>query len=366
MKKFICLLLCLIFLFSFGGCGLFGSKEPVEEPDPEPTLEPGQTMFQNPLTGLYDMENAYTGKPYAVSVNNIHQSWPQSGTSMADIIVEIETEGGISRLMCLYTDVHKAANGIGSLRSLRTQFIDGVAQWDPIIVHIGLSNNAEDWLAKYGMKTWNADGNAKLTYKDKERQKNYASEHCWFTTADMLDAYLQTQTAISPTWNPKSKTAFNFADADNPVIPSSGDATAVTYKFSKAYDGDFRYDAATGKYLKFQQGDPQVDAGNNNQQLAFDNVIVLCASIRDIYGTVYDGLISLEYNKGGTGYYFNNGKYEEITWSKSAYNADFVFTKADGTTLQINPGVTHLGIIRNDFESSINITGSSASESTGA
>ena len=57
-------------------------------------------LYRNPLNGE-PMKQAYAGRPVAVVVNNLKQALPQQGISQADIIYEIEAEGGITRMMAL-------------------------------------------------------------------------------------------------------------------------------------------------------------------------------------------------------------------------------------------------------------------------
>ena len=353
MKKLLCLFICFMLAISLAGCGLFAEEpEPIPEPEPEPEPEP--VYFLNPLTGVYDRETEYGGRPFAISVNNNEYGLPQSGVSMADIIVEIETEGGITRLMCLFTEPEKAAGGIGSIRSLRHQFIEAIYQWDPVIVHIGTSNYTDEFLWARGIKTMNGYNSESFIYIDQERREHYDSEHTKFTDAEHLKAGMEDDTfGLSPEWNPTSKTAFNFAPADSPAMLSGGSATKIYYEFSAHYDGDFRYDEATGTYKKYQHGKPHIDAGNNNTQLAFENVILLFAPIYGLYGE----LIDIDYGEGGTGYYFNGGKYEKISWEKGEYTDDFVFKNSGGSVMQINPGRTHLGIIRDYFDDILTING---------
>ncbi len=68
------------------------------------------------------------------------------------------------------------------------------------------------------------------------------------------------------------------------------------------------------------------------------------------------GLVDVKYEKGGTGYYFTQGHYEEITWRKDGYPTNFVFTKSDGTELEVNVGKTHMGVVDVDNEDRLKIT----------
>lgn len=334
---------------------MFVGSEPEPEPEPiiEPEPEPEPVLFQNPLTGLYDREYEYTGRPFAVSVNNITYGLPQSGVSAADIIVEIETEGGITRLMCIFTEPEKAAGGIGSIRSLRHQFIGAVYQWDPVIVHIGTSDYTAEYLWARGIRTMNGYNSESFIYIDQKRRENYDSEHTKFTDAEHLRAGMQDSTfGLSPDWNPTVPTAFNFVAKGEVANLSGGTARNIKYEFSKDYDGDFRYNETSGTYKKFQHGNPHIDAGNGNAQLAFENVLLLFAPVYGLYGE----LIDVDYSAGGEGYYFSGGRYEKITWTKDGYNQNFVFKKDDGSALVVNAGKTHLGIIRNSFKDTLSIS----------
>lgn len=354
MRKLLCLLLCFLLLLGLAGCG------PLSAPADKPAVllfgddtgpAPPPAGYLNPLTGLYDRDTPYTGRPFAVSVNNIDVSLPQSGISVADIMVEIETEGGITRLMCLYTQPELALGGIGSIRSLRHQFVYAVAQWDPVIVHIGASDYTDEYIAARGIRTMNGYYSESFLYIDADRRQHYDTEHTKFTDYEHLMAGMQDPIfSLSPTWSPVSATAFSFAES--PVVPQSGDAARVRFSYSNAYDADFAYVALTGKYYKYQHGDLVVDAGADNAPVGFDNLLVLFAPINGLYGD----LVDVDYSGGGQGYYFCGGRYEAINWQKDAYNQNFVFYGADGSVLSINPGTTHLSVVSTARAGSLDIT----------
>lgn len=306
----------------------------------------------NPLTGENTMAMDRVGKrPIAVSVNNIGQSWPQYGISYADYIIEIETEGGITRMMCLYSDTREIEK-IGSVRSLRDQFVAAMFPLDPIIVHIGTSVFADKVIAQYNFMTLDGGNYASAIWTDRTRV-NYASEHTKFTGGSAIEKGIAS--AKIPTDSYSNIAAFNFIGVDDTKIePSTGKATTIKYSFSSGYDGDFRYNSETGKYQKWQRGLAHMDAGNS-QQLEFENLFLLFADI-SLYPGQDKGLVEVKYDKGGEGYYFSGGRYEKITWRKDDYPSNFVFTKADGTELEVNVGKTHLGVVDNRLMSRLTIS----------
>ncbi|MEG0833189.1 MAG: DUF3048 domain-containing protein [Oscillospiraceae bacterium] len=353
MKQLPAIFLVLIMALLMFGCSSLEEKpEPPDTSTPEVTPKPTEPTFAyNPLTGLNTLAADRDKKrPYAVSINNIDKSWPQYGISKADIVYEIETEGGITRILALFSDV-RGIDQLGSVRSLRHQFVQAAYQLDPIIVHIGTSDYTEDYIQSRGIKTMNGFLTNDFLFIDAERMKHYGSEHCKFTSGELLDKgdkFFDMRT----TSESALKSAFNFAPEGSPVTLSGGDATRVKYLFSRYYDGDFTYNTTTQKYYKSQHGLPQLDAGNGDVQLSYDNLFVLYAGIHGLYGE----LVDVDFSSGGTGYYFSRGRYEEITWVKDSYSDDFVFTKTDKTTLLVNPGTTHVGIISSSLSGSTEIS----------
>ncbi len=354
MKKFLALMLCAVLALTLVACGGGGNGAIVIDPledelagtsDYYGTVDVTATKdAYNFLTGKNDIASDMVGlRPYAVSVNNILDCWPQYGLSQADIIYEMETEGGITRMMALFMDTREVPL-IGSVRSLRDQFMEAVFPLNPIIVHIGTSYIADKAVAENNFRTLDGGYLTQAIYVDRARMATYATEHCKFTSGQLIDETLPAA-KIKRELTTNVTSAFNFVPEGETTVPTTGDATAVKYSFSSYGDGDFRYDEATGKYLKWQYGRQQVDAGNDSVQLAFDNVFVIFAPISQIDGTV---LVHVDYTQGGDAYYFSQGKYEKCTLTKGDYSNNFVFTTESGEELQVNTGNTHVGVVRDD------------------
>jgi Protein of unknown function (DUF3048). len=312
----------------------------------------------NYLTGEHNMAQDRVGtRPFGVSVNNIADTWPQSGIAAADIVIEMETEGGITRLMCLYPDIREIPL-IGSVRSLRHIQIEAVYQIDPIIVHIGTSVYAEKAIAEYGMRTIDGDLVPSAIHLLKERRADgYLVEYCKYSSGSLIDDAVK-KLNIDTSSHAIIDTFFNFVPPEESVSLSGGTASKVVFRYSSnAYDGDFRYDELSKTYLKYQRNSAQIDVGegSGNTQLSFKNVLVLFAEINPIPNT-NPTLMDVVYEKGGTGYYFTDGRYEEIIWKKHSHDSSFIFKKADGTELTLNAGKTMLSLVSNAREDTLAIT----------
>ena len=156
MKRTLALLLvfCLV-LASLAGCGSSssgagrdtGSGSTAQAAPPEPTATPEPTpvpLNPNPLTGLEKESDFHNGRsPVAVMVNNLKMSsgndaFPQWGIGSADIIYEMVTEGGITRMMAVYSDYEKMPK-VGPVRSARDQHVQLMLPLGALYVHEGAS-----------------------------------------------------------------------------------------------------------------------------------------------------------------------------------------------------------------------------------
>ena len=74
---------------------------------PDGLFDPSIDFAVNPLTGIQDMDKANEGKrSVGIVVSNVQAAIPQRGVSTPDVIYEYITEGGVTRLLCVYSDFH--------------------------------------------------------------------------------------------------------------------------------------------------------------------------------------------------------------------------------------------------------------------
>ena len=364
IKRTLCLAYICLLILTMAACRsapLGGIPDPNDEWDSLTSSEYGtvpvtsaKTAY-NYLTGEMNMAQDRVGlRPYCVSVNNLEASWPQKGIEAADIILEMETEGGITRMMCLYTDTREISL-IGSVRSLRDQFIEAIYPVDPIIVHIGTSTYADKAISDHGLQTIDGNRFPSAIYIDPERQ-NYHSEHTKFTSGLLIHNAID-KLNINPESRMKHKSFFPFVPEGQSAVMTTTGLSRISFLFSNTgYDGDFRYDSDSDSWYKFQHNQPQIDSGLEAEgaQLHFTNVLILFADIRTIENT--KGLVSVNYQTGGTGIYCTGDGLVEFTWSKGDYESLFQMVLTDGSDLMLNPGKTMMCIVRNTYQDSLELT----------
>ena len=360
MKKrllsYICAALTLAVLTACGGSSSPESSSAVTETTtvpPETTTVTELTTAAeslpppaiNLLTGQSGLAaEAVNKRPIAVMINNNTASLPQYGTEAADVIMELPVEGGITRLMALYSDYTKMPN-VCSIRSCRYYFPLLAYGMDAIYIHWGSDQSiALETLNR--LQISHLDGGVvggPLFGRDAVRRKTYALEHTGYLDGSQLPSALANGGYRTDLKDGYNKTLFTFNAENAPQAPQGIAANQTVLQFSKAYYSTFTYDAATATYLKQHNGAPHMDSSTGNQ-LRFTNVIVLQTNI-GLRGT--GGLLNVDLTSG-TGKYISNGAAEDITWSKAGDEAPVVLTKADGTPLSVNTGKSYVAFIGYD------------------
>lgn len=343
----LCLLLCLCVYLC---CVCTACAQPVgdsvlqqpaeEESAPPLAVAEGVSM----LTGLpLEQSVSVRRRPVAVMVDNVRAALPQRGLSQADLVYEMVTESGITRLMAVYEN-YKTMPEVGPVRSARDQHVQLMLPLDALYLHVGGSTYANDMLAlyRYEKKSINGYYQTGALQLDADRNASVAVEHCWFTNGAMFEAAVQAYELDDVVQSPRS--AFLFMPVGAPARTLQGGAAGcVELRFSSYTSALFQYNAGTGRYDKWQFDAPQIDE-NTGTQLSFDNVVVLFTDV-----TKYpDGVLAnVRYAYGGVGVYCNGGRYEEIRWLKGAPEAPLRLVDREGyeTDLALNPGKTYVAVV---------------------
>lgn len=333
-KKLVPLFLCLCLVSSFVGCskktetlGVDKSDESSSaSSDTDTQQETVNTNAVNPLTGLYDVtSNKADDRPVAVMVNNINVAQSvQTGLNDADVIYETEVEGGITRLMAVYQDISKVEK-IGTVRSARYVYIDLAMGHNAIYVHHGTDEN---YAAPHLKDTDNFvvdvnNGGARIN-------NGKATEHTLYAYGDkvwenILSSSRKTEKGSSSTW-------LTFSEPDAKVNLEKK-AESVSVPFSGSYTTTFKYDPSTERYVRYSSDTERKDYVTG-KSVTVKNVFVLMTDMGH-YPIEKYRKISLN---SGSGYYFTNGTYTEITWSKGDDSDSFVFKTANGAELIVNAG----------------------------
>lgn len=315
---------------------------PTTEPTTVPTTEP-PVLYRHPLTGE-PLDEPFTDRPVTVSIGNTKSALPQMGISHADVLWQVEAEGGITRFLPVFTD-YEDIERIGPVRSARTFFNNISVSYDAPIAHCGGSVRG---IAGYhdltGSKISGWDhidqfANGKYFYRDPERKADgYALEHRLCITGEKLLEVMEKKDYLS---DEVVDYGYQFAEDDELVI-NGETANEIVVSFLGDTTTTFTYNPETGLYSAVQYKRDLID-GNNDEILTFKNLIVIYTS----QTKKHDGYYKRSYYElegEGEGYFAVNGKIVPITWTREDLEDPFTYTLEDGTPITMGVGKGYVGV----------------------
>lgn len=360
MKKTISAALVLALLLSLTACGTeppgqSGLPEPVTdvtpaptaEPTPEATPSPTPLPYVNPLSGEPMEEDVSANRPFAIMINNIQQALPQCGVSQAEIVYEIPAEGGVTRMMAIFTDISDIER-IGSLRSIRPYYADVGISYDAIVIHAGGSEESYTEMSGYsvdhldGVLGTYVEG---AFYRDPDRMQ-YSIEHSLFSIGAKLIEAAEDQgfslTHEGGTYD------YGLTFSEDAADQCSDEALYASIGYNSFKTTDFEYDEEDGLYYAFEYGSEYVD-DEYDVQMSFKNLLFLTTDV-----SVIDDVGRLRVRTTGTGdgYFVCGGKCVEITWERETNTDPFRYYLKDVTPLELGVGSTYVGI-RPSYGSSV-------------
>lgn len=350
-KTALSLILCFVLIFSLSACGDV-SDPTISVPDEASSggavseEEPEAKGGLNPLTGEYNLKNDAVGKrPVAITVNNVSVAQSvQTGVGKADVIFEVEVEGGITRLLALFADPTDVGK-IGTIRSMRVPFAEIVCGMDAILFYHGMDEvHCRPHVKSLGLDYMEID-----TVKYGGREKNgLAYEHTLYTSGDKLDAAIADKKFDT---EGSEKPWLNFRSEDEKASAGEQSVKKASITFNGASTTQFIYDDADKKYVRAKKDTPYTDYVTGEQE-KFTNVFVLntkytsctsdkCHGANKSY-KVYHRFADLT---SGSGWYISAGGAVEIKWSKGDSANNFTFTNTDGSELTVNSGNSYVCLV---------------------
>lgn len=319
---------------TLGGCGQEDESQ-VSLPNTESMtsvsdleLMNTEGKVQSDLTGEWVDEEVNNRRPVAVMINNIGEAMPQSGIAQADVIYEMIVEGGITRLMAVYSD-YSGLEKIGPVRSARQYYVRTADQMDAVFCHVGGSTLGYDEIERIGMD--DLDGLSGVGNYFIYRDNSRVAPHNAYTSAEGLDAAIE-YAQIDMTHDSSYEPMFSFNSKKKDLVEGSP-AVKITTEFNASRKPWFEYHEDDQQYYRFQYGEPQID-DQTGEQLHFQNVMILFA---ETYSP--DGYLMEVCNEdSGDGYYASNGQYVPITWKYE--NGTIHYYLTSGEELKMNPGKT--------------------------
>lgn len=311
---------------------------------------------ENPVDGSV---NPITGESWngqynltLVTIDTHPNALPNWGVGQADLIYEMPIQAdGSTRSLALFMGEYPQA-GAGPVRSARVAMCSLREMWGGTYCFYGYQaggdkNNVKEWIKK------NSE-TKKLAYP--AYLNGMSKNAAWFPRSNdgghvsPYNVRMNIQEVLSDYSLNPTPHAFLFT-GEGLDRGANANGIVINYKETNpAYETAYQYNASTGLYERYRNGSPYTD-GNNGEQCAFANVIVLRTEITWSSGNPSRPVIRL--NGEGVCEIFQNGKYIRGTWARNCTETDnlqnrMVFFDENGQELEMKVGKTFIQIVENE------------------
>lgn len=320
-----------------------------------------------PLNGMYytkkQKEIWETRRPLAVMVSNAKEGRPVAGLSLADIVYEGISEGGITRYMPIFFCGATLGNiEVAPIRSARSHFLDWVSEYDALHNHVGGSNTYGDneaktdpradaigQIRKYGIKDLDQFG---IGYPDCYRNPDrvgrpIATEHTMICKTDNLYEIAKergwtNEDEDGVSWD-KGFTSWKFKD--DAKVEDRSTIASISFGFWEDftdYSVVWSYDQQTNSYSRSNGGEKQIDTQTDEPILAKNIVVQLVKET----GPVDENKHLLYETQGqGKALIFQDGMAISGTWQKKNRLARTLFYDDKGKEIKFNRGQIWIEVI---------------------
>lgn len=299
------------------------------------SLDDDSNMTVAPFTGLRANRTGASVRPVMVMVENSARARPQTGLDQADLIYEILAEGDITRFAAVYHS--RAPETVGPVRSIRPYFVEIGDGIDAFIVHAGWSQEAMNMIAARSLSHFDqVYGDSAYYWRSRDRKP----PHNLYTGIGRIrDGAVQKK--LRQEWDGQGP---QFVELEGIAAYSEHNrrneqpAAYASIHYLNGYKVEYRYDSASGLYLRSMAGEAHVD-GITGKQLAAANVLV-CESSHRMADN--EGRRSVDVFGPGKGVLIQHGVKKDIVWERKA---GMIRAYMDGVEQSMLPGQTWVQIV---------------------
>lgn len=341
-------LLALVIVLTATSCGVSGTEDssaPALPTVPEPTTAPTEAPPQlgyNALTGENDMETDHN-RPVGIVITDESSTTSQLNLEAADMYFESETEGGIPRILAIFSGIDRVPDVIGPVRSARPHFVKFAKALDCIYCHIGGSQTGLETIKELGVCDI---GNIAEKSAVLKATKNYSWNTSVFQKSKLISVAQKRGYSLTSSYS----APFQFGERQG-----TDPAMTLEVKISENYTMAFTYSTNTFKYYKHRNAlSSEVHKTYTGGLIGVSNVIVMFDNRTfDAIYTSHSGKQANRYNfdmKSGEGLLATGGTCRPIRWSCST--SHLAYYESDGVTpLTVEPGKTFVCLASDTLKS---------------
>ncbi len=302
----------------------------------------------NSLTGLeYPNEEAMFRRNLIVKISNYPPVVrPQTGLNAADVVYEMEAEGGVTRFAAIFRT--NAPERVGSVRSSRLMDLELTVMYDALLAYSGTSEPiqalilSQDWVYQTFSPLKGDNENAGFT-RDPHRP-GLDFEHTLFLNTQTLYDLAERRNVNTP------RKARGFAFSPEPG-PNNIPASDIYIDWFGQADARWQYDEAVERYYRYTDGVPHLDAAED-QQIWVDNLIIIEVPHNrrpDLFpqGANYESLEIALWDQGRA-YLMRDGTYYQGFWRRRDENFGSALQVIYGNNepITLKPGRTWVSVVR--------------------
>ncbi|MGC9155142.1 MAG: DUF3048 domain-containing protein [Ferrimicrobium sp.] len=298
------------------------------------------TSARCPLTDLPAPNGQVPQRPaLAIKVGNDPGARPQSGLSEADVVYEVQAEGGITRFIAVFQC--QSPPMVGPIRSLRWVDWHVVHQLGhPILVSAGgiipdiQGVKAQGWLHYIDALSYVGAPFVRITSR-------VPPENLYGSTAEIWSL------VGSKTPPPR---LFDFSTQ----VPAGGNGVdTVVLPFSAAEDVSWEWSASADRFLRFYSGQPAY--GNGGEQLSATNVVVQFVNAPPgKYNESGPDSLGVHSQTVGEGpvWILRNGEIFKGHWERRTLEQPTSYYLSNGEQITLAPGQTWVEVVPNWVQAS--------------
>jgi len=320
---------------------------PPPAPTPPPTTTPTATRSPtiNPLTGEDMGDVALLDRvPVAIKISNYPPVVrPQAGINSADLIFEHYNEGWFAtRWTAVY--LGKDPQQVGSVRSGRIIDLEIPAMYDAVLACSGFSPGVLELIRNSDLypervASPSVGVGAPVFYRD----ANHSAPHNMFTNPELVRTWAAEQGLSGR----QELEGMVFSDQ-----PPQGEAATVVKIPWRQMPSEWRYDEASGRYLRWTDGAAHKDA-LDGKQLSAANLVLLYVPQwnTEIIEDFTNGALSIRWalwdvdNPYRPAILLRDGQRIDCRWSRPTRDDLLVLEDQEGNPIPFKPGNTFFEIL---------------------
>lgn len=303
--------------------GVIGTLDPDEIVAAGAAAPPRSSSVVLPLTGVPGPSPA---RPAAVvKVDNGPAAVPQTGLNAADLVVEEEVEGGVTRFAAVFHSTPSIVGPVRSGRSTDVALLGGLGR--PLFLYSGANDVMQAIIVSQPFVQARSQGNSSGYWRDPSRR---------------APSNLYTDTA--PHWASADGSApppqFHYRDSGQHAVGREVDEVSIAYPSSSV-----RWVWEGSAWRRWQRGAEHVLV--DGRQVSAANVVVVEAEEVDTGLVDSSGGTVPEFVFVGSGraVVFTDGRRIEGTWTRPTLASVATLTEGPGKPIELTPGRTWVQLV---------------------